>query len=151
MNVAPKADGSLSKETLSRLKTVGKWLRANGEAVYGDVDHTAKMSGSLPGNGWTLKGRTGYYWVQRWSGSEHCIGAVRSKVKSVQLLHNGARIDFVQKSDRLILRGLPNVCPDMETGTVIFKMEFAGSPLQTCTSMMGARYKRASAEEYPQN
>ncbi|MGY3053017.1 alpha-L-fucosidase [Pedobacter sp. UYEF25] len=34
LNVDPMADGSFNPRTVSTLKTVGKWLKANGEAIY---------------------------------------------------------------------------------------------------------------------
>jgi alpha-L-fucosidase len=35
MNVSPRADGSLPPEQVSRLASVGEWVRAHGEALYG--------------------------------------------------------------------------------------------------------------------
>jgi alpha-L-fucosidase len=35
LNVGPKADGTFVPETEQRLLTIGKWLQANGEAIYG--------------------------------------------------------------------------------------------------------------------
>lgn len=34
LNIAPRADGSIPQEQKDTLKTVGKWLRINGEAIY---------------------------------------------------------------------------------------------------------------------
>lgn len=34
LNIDPKADGSISRESIRRLKEIGKWLRLNGEAIY---------------------------------------------------------------------------------------------------------------------
>ena len=35
LNVGPDADGSLPEEALQRMKELGAWMRANGEAIYG--------------------------------------------------------------------------------------------------------------------
>jgi alpha-L-fucosidase len=35
LNVGPKADGSIPEIQLARLRALGKWLAANGEAIYG--------------------------------------------------------------------------------------------------------------------
>jgi alpha-L-fucosidase len=35
LNVPPKADGTLDKETVSILEAIGQWLGVNGEAIYG--------------------------------------------------------------------------------------------------------------------
>jgi len=35
LNIGPKADGTIPPETVSRLADMGKWLKVNGEAIYG--------------------------------------------------------------------------------------------------------------------
>ncbi|MGI6222717.1 MAG: alpha-L-fucosidase [Prevotella sp.] len=35
LNIGPRPDGMLPQESLDRLKAIGKWLRANGETIYG--------------------------------------------------------------------------------------------------------------------
>ncbi len=35
INIGPKADGTLVPEQVERLKAMGKWLKINGEAIYG--------------------------------------------------------------------------------------------------------------------
>ena len=35
LNVGPKADGTIPDESIERLKTVGEWMKTNGEAIYG--------------------------------------------------------------------------------------------------------------------
>ena len=35
LNVGPKADGTFPGESIQRLKEVGKWMKVNGEAIYG--------------------------------------------------------------------------------------------------------------------
>ncbi len=35
LNIGPRPDGKLPQESLDRLKAIGKWLRANGESIYG--------------------------------------------------------------------------------------------------------------------
>ena len=37
LNVGPKADGTITKEETQVLLDIGKWLKTNGEAVYGSV------------------------------------------------------------------------------------------------------------------
>lgn len=34
LNIGPKADGTIPKEQIKRLKALGKWLEINGEAIY---------------------------------------------------------------------------------------------------------------------
>jgi len=35
LNVGPKADGSIPEESIEQLTTIGEWMQANGEAIYG--------------------------------------------------------------------------------------------------------------------
>lgn len=35
LNIGPKADGTFPQESIDRLKTVGAWMKVNGESVYG--------------------------------------------------------------------------------------------------------------------
>jgi alpha-L-fucosidase len=35
LNIGPKSDGTIPKETVERLAEIGTWLKANGEAIYG--------------------------------------------------------------------------------------------------------------------
>ena len=35
LNVGPAADGVIPAESVSRLRDIGRWLRVNGEAIYG--------------------------------------------------------------------------------------------------------------------
>lgn len=35
LNIGPRPDGKLPQESLDRLKAIGKWMRANGETIYG--------------------------------------------------------------------------------------------------------------------
>jgi alpha-L-fucosidase len=35
LNVGPTADGTIPAESVERLKSVGQWMKANGEAIYG--------------------------------------------------------------------------------------------------------------------
>ncbi len=35
LNIGPKPDGTIPQESIDRLKEVGKWMKVNGEAIYG--------------------------------------------------------------------------------------------------------------------
>jgi alpha-L-fucosidase len=43
LNVGPKADGTLPAPAIRRLREMGAWLGANGEAVYGAVPSGLKV------------------------------------------------------------------------------------------------------------
>ena len=137
LNIGPAPDGSVPPEATERLVPVGKWLAANGEAVYGRVDpvrgrmerHPLSGSGFTSAT-WTLKGRTAYFWANRWPGADFAIGGLRTRVKRASFLAGGRGIRFAQTRDRLVLRGLPRAAPDRLAGVTVIKLEFAARPRQ---------------------
>ena len=44
LDIGPKADGAVPDPSVSRLKTIGKWLQKNGDAVYrhGEVPFSSR-------------------------------------------------------------------------------------------------------------
>ena len=113
---------------------MGKWLAANGEAVYGAVDR-ARMEW-MPTGGWTVKGNTAYYWCARWPGSELALGGLRCKVQRASLLATGQPVPFEQTENRLVLKGLPAQNPDPFAGVAVLKLECDAPPSQ----VLGAGY-----------
>jgi alpha-L-fucosidase len=35
LNIGPKGDGSIPQESIESMRTIGKWMETNGEAIYG--------------------------------------------------------------------------------------------------------------------
>lgn len=35
LNIGPKSDGTIPQESIDRLRAIGKWMKVNGEAIYG--------------------------------------------------------------------------------------------------------------------
>lgn len=130
LNIGPRPDGSVPDEAYERLETVGRWVAANGEAFYGQVDRVRGRMEWLPTGSWTLKGNTGYYWCQRWPGVGLTIGGLQTPVKRISYLATGQEIAFEQQENRLIMTGLPDSSPDREVGIAVLKFEFDGEPQQ---------------------
>lgn len=130
LNIGPKPDGSVPDEAVERLTAVGKWLRTYGEAVYGKVDRTQGVFEWMTTGNWSLKGRTAYFWVTRWPGSQLAIGGLRSKLASAALMPAGKPLPFEQTSDRLVIKGLPKTCPDKTAQIAVLKLEFKSKPAQ---------------------
>lgn len=136
LNIGPKPDGSVPEEAVPRLTAVGKWLAANGEAVYGKVDRVGGRLEWMPCGQWTLKGRTAYWWVKHWPGRELALGGFTTKLRKASHLVGGAPIPFEQAGNRIVLKGLPKSNPDKTAGVCVLKLEFASKPRQT----LGAGY-----------
>jgi len=130
LNIGPKPDGSVPEEAVPRLAAVGRWLAANGEAVYGKVDRTGGLFEWMPCGQWTLKGKTAYFWCRCWPGKELAIGGVKTKLLGASYLATGKPIDFEQAGNRIVLKGLPKASPDKVAGITVLKLEFASKPKQ---------------------
>ncbi|MCX5759644.1 MAG: alpha-L-fucosidase [Candidatus Hydrogenedentes bacterium] len=130
LNIGPHPDGSVPQEAVDRLLAVGKWTKANGEAIYGKADRLAGRFEWMPSGQFTLKGKTAYYWCTRWPGTELALGGIKGKLRAASLLADGRPISFIQEKDRLILKGLPKNAPDKVAGVTVLKLEFATPPRQ---------------------
>ena len=129
LNIGPAPDGSVPPEAVAPLKTVGKWLKQNGEAVYGTLDRqtprrASACAGAAGGGGWSRKGNTVYCWCRFWPGREMGIGGFKGKLKSARFLVSGKPIDFQQQGHRIIFKNLPHRCPDNLCGVTVFVLEF---------------------------
>lgn len=119
LNVGPKPDATIPAPSMKRLKEIGKWMEVNKESLYGCGK--APFGGGAIGLT-TAKGDTVYLHTLRWPGEEICIGAVKHKVKSAYLLSDKKKVQVVQKSGRLFLRGLPRKAPDPYDSVIVLKM-----------------------------
>jgi alpha-L-fucosidase len=124
LNVGPKPDGTIRDEEKVRLAAMGKWLKKNGEAIYGS--QRCPLHGGMLGM-WTAKGNTGYLNVFRWPGKEAVVPLVKTKVKSAVLLGKGTRLKVRQEHNgRLVISGLPSAPPDPNISVI--KVRFEGPP-----------------------
>jgi len=138
LNIGPAPDGSVPPEAIERLQSVGQWVDAHGEAMYGDVNRADGRMEWMPTGGWSLKGNTAYYWCNRWpgselaigGGSELAIGGLQMPVREITLLTTGDEIAFEQSADRLVMQGLPRTSPDLVAGVAVFKMVCEEPPRQ---------------------
>ncbi|MBE3134660.1 MAG: alpha-L-fucosidase [Acidobacteria bacterium] len=130
LNVGPAPDGSVPPEASERLTPVGRWLAANGEAVYGRTDRVAGRLEWMPCGPFTCKGRNLYWWVDRWPGRGLVLGGLKTKVRRVSYVATGKPIRFEQQGGRVILKGLPAAAPDKIAGVTVLRLECASAPRQ---------------------
>jgi len=129
LNVGPKPDGSLPQEATERLGAVGKWMKTNGKLVHGSSDRVTNMEW-IPTGTWTRRGNTLYFWCHQWPGTELAIGGLTSRVTHARLYPNGKSLPFEQTDDRLVIRGLPQACPDKVAGIAVVELRFTTVPRQ---------------------
>jgi len=115
LNLPPGADGRFPREGVDRLREIGKWLRTNGEAIYGTlsapIGHSLNIIG--PGQGWaTMRGSSIYMAAIRWQGATFRFAWLKNRVLSARVLGADCEVRVEQKGDRVWLHGLPEHPPD---------------------------------------
>jgi alpha-L-fucosidase len=99
LNVGPTAEGVIPKPSQDILRVMGKWLRVNGESIYG----TAPSPFYIDGITWRATTKPGklYIHVLNWPGKSLRIDGLESKVVKAQFLANKAAVAFTQKGGAL--------------------------------------------------
>ena len=132
LDVGPKPDGTFPPEAVSRLSKIGAWMRAHGESIYGGgacalnkiYSAALKEDTLMSKMGLTsVKGNTLYLHVFHWPGSKMVIGNLKTRAASIRMVGTGERVDFTQKEDRLLLRGLPKAPPDPYDTVIAVELE----------------------------
>jgi alpha-L-fucosidase len=126
LNVGPKADGEFPAESIDRLKTVGTWMKSNGEAIY-----ETKASPLLP-LAWgrcTQKEQNGntifYLSVFDWpKDGKLVVPGFKNEIYNAKLLATGKKLESTREQDQLVIM-LPGQAID-PIATVI-KLEVKGT------------------------
>ena len=124
LNVGPKPDGTVPARSVTLLRQMGRWLEANGEAVYGTDPNPfdrVPMRKLATGSGSTL-----YVALHHYYGPKSVVGGIGNRAKGVRLLATGQEIAYEQDGGRLTLTGLPRKSPDPLL--TIVAVEYAGRP-----------------------
>ena len=129
LNIGPKPDGSVPDEAVAPLTTVGAWLAENGEAAYGRKEKS-RFGASSGVCGTTFDGNTIYFWNWIWpTGGSMAFGGFTTPVKKITLLNRNTPVQFEQRGQRIILKGLPARSPDATAGVAVFAVEFREPPV----------------------
>lgn len=122
LNVGPTAEGIIPQQSVNRLQEMGRWMRVNGEAIYGTQASPLK---SLEWGRCTWKPIEGgtrlYFHVFDWpEEGKLVIRGILSKAKKVFLLADPAQIPLEVKSegDALII-AVPGKAPDPVNAVVV--------------------------------
>ncbi len=109
LNVGPQANGTIPAPAVKLLKSVGVWMRRNGEAVCGTAPHPFDYADQKLS---TSRGRRVYVPLHYYHGPQTVVAGVGNRVQAARLLATGRAVRFRQVGDRVFLPGLPRSTPD---------------------------------------
>lgn len=125
LNVGPRPDGSIQPEFVERLEAIGRWMSANGEAIY---ETTASPFRSLPFYGRaTVKGSTLYLHVFNWpaNGKLRVAGLQNIVHKAYLLADRNKSLSTARDGDDIVIN-VPAEAPDEVASVVALQLD--GTP-----------------------
>jgi alpha-L-fucosidase len=125
LNVGPTPEGTIQPEFQIRLRGLGKWLKTNGEAIYGT---SASIFEKLPFYGKsTTKGHNVYLHVFMFPRDRLLrIPRLVNPISRIILLADGRELKYSTVNNQIQIQ-LPPEAPDINATVV--KMEVEGTPL----------------------
>ncbi|RLF05106.1 MAG: alpha-L-fucosidase [Thermoprotei archaeon] len=119
LNVGPRGDGTFPPEAVELLSHVGRWMRRNGESIYGarGAPFTTTV-GPV-----TAKGSKAYVHALRWPGKTITVAGVGNTVSRAYLLATGEEVRLKQEGDRVFLEGLPLTPPDPYDTVIVLELD----------------------------
>jgi len=124
LNVGPKPDGTFPQESIERLGEIGRWMKVNGQSIYGT---TASVFPPLPWGRSTTKDRTLYLHVfERPAEGRIWVPGLISEAEKAYLLADPSRELGVEYADAGAHVRVPS-SPTDRSATVI-ALEFRARP-----------------------
>ena len=99
LNVGPTAEGVIPRASVTRLRGVGKWLRVNGEAIYGT--QASPYAYDFDWCRMTCRPGKLYLHLAKWPRKTLILPGLRNRVKSARILGDaGASVEVRQQHNR---------------------------------------------------
>jgi len=128
LNVGPTSEGLIPEPSVKRLVEMGKWMKINGEAIYG----TSASPFDRPGWGrFTAKSGIVYAHLFNWPQDLMHIGELGSeslggiKVTDVTMLGSGEKLHWTQGKDSLVV-SVPSQKPSKYANVLKIRLEGRG-------------------------
>lgn len=147
LNVGPTSEGLVPQPSIERLAEVGKWMKVNGEAIYGT---TASPFSYLPWGRCTQKGNKLYLHVLDWPKDGKISLPVLNKISRAYLLSDPKKTLKIEKSKSKNTITLAGNAPDKIASVVVVELNSApevlplpsaGKPATTSSEKEGTSAK----------
>lgn len=127
LNVGPTSLGEIPPASVERLQTVGKWISANSEALYGT--QASPFPRPMPWGRVTRKGNTLYCVVFDHSADLLVLSGLKTPIAAASILGIRERIDVrdTHEGPALVIPG------GNRTQPIVIKVTLAGSPIVETT------------------
>ena len=120
LNVGPTSEGLIPQQSIDRLKYVGRWMKVNGDAVYGT---TASPFPYLPWGRATRKDNIVYLHVYDWPVDHVLKLPVKNRVvKAYLLADRNKKLKVTTDSETALIR-LPEEAPDPVISVVAVELD----------------------------
>jgi len=126
LNVGPTSEGEIPQPSVERLAEIGKWMKVNGESIYGT---TASPFKELSWGRCTTKlssdGATIYLHVFSWpADGKLIVPGLKSAVQSASLLATHSKLKTSTSAEGVIV-SVPGVAPDKISSTIVLRIKGA--------------------------
>ncbi|MBL0157090.1 MAG: alpha-L-fucosidase [Bryobacterales bacterium] len=141
LNVGPTSEGLIPQPSVERLEAMGKWIKVNGESIYGT---SAGPFSYLKWGRATRKGQTLYLHVFHWPKDGVLRVPLKNQVKTAYLLSNPkVKVPAKVVGERIELK-LPATAPDAIDSVIAMQIE--GEPAAIPVPSMGKSGAASSSE-----
>lgn len=126
LNIGPTIEGAVPREAIQPLQTVGKWMQAHKEAVYGPLTRCSVRRASGTGR-FSQRGNTVYFW-QLIHTPELIFGGFFTKLKSIKVLPSGKELSFRQDERQIVVEMPEESIKDPIANVTVYALEFEEPP-----------------------
>ncbi len=123
LNVGPTAEGIVPEPSIRSLKGVGRWLKVNGESIYGAIASPIAISPAAPYQ-CTAKGGKFYIHIFAWPwDGKFKVSRMSKEVKRAYLLAdpNHGELEFSQEGEDVVI-SVPGQAPDPIDTVVVLEI-----------------------------